>query len=317
MIGCISITIFNKKRGGMKLTKLLVSMVSAGVLLTACGGEGDSKPKVVEVKNAQGKTVAGIERRDSSGRTYLDLVLDIDQRFQYGDAEHKKFADLYWSAAPKDYTQLAEDYVPEYLLADGFKRKDMLKELEPKLDELYNKAQAIKNVSIKLRNPIDIMGYNDSTGGFLVGSVYGNNSYEVNHDNVNYNNKYTLYILPVKMAQGDFVLKMPEADARKLEEYLSTKRQNAKDPVSVKVALHGYVPHAQTSMEMNRYAMFNVDEIALLDSKTDQKIATISSKELLPVIDISTETLSVPSNIEKGFREKFGLAPAQSSLGLY
>jgi hypothetical protein len=300
----------------MHTKKLIAAMMAAGALLAGCGGSDDAKPKAVEAKNEAGKTVSGLQRRDSANRTYQDIVLDFNERFYYGDKVHLAYRDLYWAAADRDDDKLAADFIPEYRKeTDAFKRQDMLKELKPKLDEIYAQQHGAKNVSIRLRATTSIYGYDAAEKGFRIDAVTDNNSISVNKTEGD-REQYYVFILPIVMVDGykSFMLKPSEEDARRIESYLSSKRRSANDPVEVAVQLHGYVADTQTTDNNDRYAIIATDAISFLDMKTGEKIVDLASKDLAPVIDLSTTTMYLPS--EKAFREKFGLAPARSTMGI-
>jgi hypothetical protein len=294
---------------------LVAAMLATGVLLAGCGGD-DAKPTAVEAKNEAGKTVVGLKRRDSADRSYQDIVVDFRDQFYYGDEKHLAYRDLYWSTADKDYDKLASDFVPEYRQeTDAFKRQDMLKALEPKLDEIYTKFHGAKNISVTLRDETGISGYDAATKSFKISSVVGDISTSVRKTSDADREFNYVYILPLVMGESykDYVLTPSEEDARRIESYLSSKRQNAGDSVGVAVQIKGYVLDAQSTGNNDRYAIVATDAVSFLDPKTGEVIVTLQSKDLPNIIDVSTKSLSLPAEFNTEFRKKFGFGEVRST----
>lgn len=300
------------------MKKLVAAMLATGVLLAGCGGE-DAKPKTVEVKNEAGKKVTGIERRDSSGRTYDDITVNFQDRFMYGDEKHLAYRDLYWATAEKDYDKLATDFIPEYTKeTDAFKRQDMIKALTPQLDEIYKKYHGAKNVTITMGEATSFYGYDAESKAFKISAPQGNNSIAVRKASDMDRFRYNVYMLPLGMTESykPYYLKVSEDEARRIESYLSSKRQNANDPVDVLVQVQGYVVDAQSTMSEERFAIVAADAITFLDKRTGEKIVTVQSKDLPKIIDTSTTSLNLPADINTEFRKKFGLGEVRSTLGV-
>lgn len=304
----------------MHTKKLVAAMLATGALLAGCGGGDDAKPqKAVEAKNDAGQTVVGLKRRDSSGRNYQDIVVNFDDQFHYGDAKHLAYRDLYWATAEKNYDELASDFVPEYRKeTDAFKRQDMIKALEPQLDEIYAKYHGPKNVLVTLRDTTNFYGYDAATKGFKIDSVAGNNSIAVRKTSDRDNEAYQVYILPPVMGEPhvQYPLSVPDEDARRIESYLASKRSSASEPVAVGVQINGYVLEAKTDSSNNRYAIIATDAITFVDKKTGEKIVALQSKDLPKIIDLSTTSLSLPGDVNTAFRQKFGLGEVRTPRGM-
>ncbi|WZB61865.1 hypothetical protein WJ970_33835 [Achromobacter xylosoxidans] len=285
------------------LKKSLIAALSA-LLLAGAAQASAPIPKVVSDKDGN----MGIERRVSEKQVYSS-IFDLRASFQYGSTLHNLYRDVFWIKAQKDYSKLADDFIPEYRKeADAFKREDMLDSLKGKLDEIYKAEQSnekLVNISFRPQTSVSIESYNPAEKGFRMTSSLSIDTYTVRKEENGNSGVWAVGFLDIQLGQPykDFYYKPDRESARRIESYLASKRSSPTSLVSVKVQVNGYVVSAQ-AFDQDRLAVISADSISLLDDNQNV-LATVESTDLAPVIQIKGAKLS--DKAIKAIKAEYGI----------
>lgn len=321
----------------MKFNGLMVAMLVAGSMLVGCGDKGDSaeagegggllsavtgggKGKPYIAQDDMGRDITVMDRRDSAGRTYTPFVTFVDQ-YQFGDANHQAYIDLYFSKVDEVNRELLASFLSEEFRneQDSFKRQDMLTALAPEMDAYLERVRKIGDIAIDTQETVDIQPYDMEKKGF---TMFGYMSFK--HLSLYaWEGTYlgvSLFIPDQSLtldANEPFVLKVDEAKAREIEAKLAPLRggdRNAK----LKVVVKGAATYAGGEYDNGRGDLSTVvipDAFDLLLPSTGEVLFTINTKDMLPFynvgggyfLDGNRFTKGVPSAVREGYMKKFGI----------
>jgi len=163
------------------------------------------------------------------------------------------------SSLPVPYEDVAQIYSAEYSrTSDGFQRKDILKALQPRIDQEIERAKAGRYVILESRDGALLERYNFEKKTFTIKDMTSNDRYTYFHDN----SQYTLG----QSNATDFAnLPVPdETKARAIEGYLSKYAQ-------LRMEVYGFAQDADPS---NRRVKLQVMKVRLY-SPSNELLAEI------------------------------------------
>jgi hypothetical protein len=307
----------------MNSIKLAACMLATVSLLSACsdsstGGVSSAPSAAAESKDAQGRTMSGINRRSAEGREYIDFT-EHEDSYHYGDKLHRAFIDAYWSKSENTNKEVLAMAVSEAFAAekDPFKRQEMLTQLEPKLNAYLENVRKIGDIAILTDQKMQLKPYNLETKGFDYFGHMKFPKYNVRNAQ-NGNHFYHLSILkqawPDTMTKGGWAtLKVSEDEARRIESLVSPLR-NASGIVDLKIKVKGYIMFVGddfTAQGGDAYALVAPDAFELVNPYSGETLVTLSGDQLPSFMPISRSDMSDligSQDVLKAFYKKYDLA---------
>jgi hypothetical protein len=270
----------------MQRISKIIFLTSLLAALSACEKSPTNTTKTVAAKDTSSDEVP----RRSGNRSYsfLDMSWKTLPEIQYAEF-YNKFRNLYWSGTPKDLDKLAADFSVDYRREkDGFKRSDLLKQLEPSLEKYYSEAQQHKDYSIRpLQSSAYVSSYDQKLGQYRITFSSDSEQYRLKKDadiHINDTEWHLLYLGIPDNNFGTEILYKPkdESEARKIESALSRQRKSGNDVAAAAVQFDGSVI-GNMHDAFSDTALFGVDNIIVLDKDTGSPLFTIKSEDLGPM----------------------------------
>jgi hypothetical protein len=316
----------------VKKLKLIATLVAAGLTLSACGdsgapsqnplnagagaerSSGSSDPDAAyEARNRHDQAIMVFGRRNSAGRQYAD-ILDMTRAFQYGDATHKAYIDLYWSKAdPVDRELLATTLSSEFEQEqDTFKRQDMLAAMAPQLDAYLERVRKIGDVAILTSATARLGRYDMQEKAYPMFGYISFDTRSVYHREDG-RLEYGVHLLTQDMdGSVPFMIKVDEARAREIEAVIAPMRDGNGDAY-LPVKAMGSVMWAHGGSQGNGWAHFTSvirpDALELLGPQ-GQLLLDLQSGELGEYVEVDyrglQNALRGPDSFDT-FRERFNI----------
>lgn len=225
-------------------TALLAGLVACSKPAdTAAPAADAAKPSLADLSNPKAVQQAVAKTLPQGDRaTPLTSYRKIDSGHQV------MFLYYGLSSLPVPYEDVAQIYSAEYSrTSDGFQRKDILKALQPRIDQEIASARAGRYVMLESRDGALLERYNFEKKTFTIKDMTSNDRYTYFHDNSQYTlgqtNATDFASLPVA----------DEAKARAIEAYLSKYTQ-------LRMEVYGYAQDADPS---NRRVKLQVMKVRL------------------------------------------------------
>lgn len=276
------------------VSKNVLIIVFAAVVLTACGKSGDGS------KASPPASAAPIATKESSVYEFkreallsLDKYAKVNRSRGYWlsndeaiERENSLYRGAFWSGAKADYDLLAYDFLPEYRKEkDTFKRLDIVKANQDRLDAAYKEAQKNKHYALYFdnENTVTVGRYDPVKKGFEVGfGIDEYNAYLWNKPNEGKGEReqWGFQIFGAAFTANDnrvWFIPKNEDEARKIEEALSAHR-GGNDRAFFPASYLGHVVASDTKPgPFNPYsALMVLDGVAIHQPKSGEVIFTVA-----------------------------------------
>lgn len=222
--------------------------------LAACGKGNDAAPAAPEAAAPPGlahlKTPEVMAKMAASTLPKGDPATPISA-YRKIDSGHQVMF-LYYALAnmPVPYEDIAQDYSADYgRTSDSFKRNDIIKALQPRIDQEIASAKAGRYIMLEQQESSLLQRYNFEKKSFAIDEFAEDGQYRYFNDN----SKYTL--TNTNNSQFTAFPVSDEATARRIEGYLSKYAQ-------LRMQTYAFVQDVDPS---NRRVKLQVMKVRLLD----------------------------------------------------
>ncbi|TXG01941.1 DUF4852 domain-containing protein [Massilia arenae] len=221
--------------------------------LAACGKSNDTAPAAPE---AAAPGLADLKNPEVMAKVAASTLPKGDpatpvSAYRKIDSGHQVMF-LYYALAnmPVPYEDIAQAYSDDYSrTSDSFKRNDIIKALQPRIDQEIANAKAGRYVMLEQQDSSLLQRYNFEKKSFAIDEFASDDRYRYFNDNSKYtltntnNSQFTAFPVP------------DEASARKIEGYLSKYAQ-------LRMQTYAFVQDVDPS---NRRVKLQVMKVRLLD----------------------------------------------------
>lgn len=276
-----------------------IAVLAVALALAACGKKDPQQTSVAAAEPAKVTRGADGFETNEAGDLLLPreavlpleryTVLNQSKNFHTeNEAETAQveavYRNVFWAGHKREEDLLASDFLPEVRAeSDSFKRGDIAKQNQARLDAAYAEAQKQKHYAMLIDSdyPVSVGPYNPEKKGFQLSFGVRETAYfgwdKPSGSGNRYNGAWAVHLAGTDVPEeARWYIPKDETEARQIESSLSKLRGDPSNSVYVPTYFLGHVVPTPTRPNKEVYrAILMTDGLVLLDPATKKPLMTV------------------------------------------